>query len=368
MALRGDRAGGVPRHQPSDHPQRAGARSEPPPARGRYGIEIVVTPDHPNYRNGAHGGQNVDQLLSTFKGTWGWTTKYKKTERNSSQMWARWDPQLVASGWYEVSAFVPSRHATTERARYKLHGVLGASGELEIPVRQIDYYNLWVPLGVFQFDATTTRRAFFLNDLTGEDNKEIAFDALRWRQVVGITPTNKYLADGYDAPIGTAAERASDDVWPGKVRRDRLRGAIGPGRRARRTTPARISTSTSRTADKLTPCTRQPGLVTYSTRSRVGHIIIIRHDPLITTGQVLYGRYAHVSSPIVKVGDRVVRGQQIAKVGNAEGLYAYHLTGLQPYGGPRDAAVALAETQLERADGELRRPADFIRRNRPEDR
>ena len=28
---------------------------------------------------------------------------------------------------------------------------------------------------------------------------------------------------------------------------------------------------------------------------------------------------------IVKVGDRVVRGQQISKVGNADGLFAYHL-------------------------------------------
>jgi murein DD-endopeptidase MepM/ murein hydrolase activator NlpD len=348
---------------------------EPPPARGRYGIEIVVTPDHPNYRNGAHGGQNVDQLLSTFKGTWGWTTKYKKTERNSSQMWARWDPQLVASGWYEVSAFVPSRHATTERARYKLHGVLGASGELEIPVRQIDYYNLWVPLGVFQFDANNDAAGVvFLNDLTGEDNKEIAFDALRWRQVVGITPTNKYLADGYDAPIGTAAERASDDVWPGK-----WFDATGFARRYRAGTPSEAYHTGADLnvnepywdADKLTPVyAAASGVVTYSNRvAGWGHIIIIRHDPLITTGQVLYGRYAHVSSPIVKVGDRVVRGQQIAKVGNAEGLYAYHLhfdlsptavLETQPWHWPKLNWNALMENYVD--------PQDFIRRNRPEDR
>lgn len=112
------------------------------------------------------------------------------------------------------------------------------------------------------------------------------------------------------------------------------------------------------------------GVVTYSNRvAGWGHIIIIRHDPLITTGQVLYGRYAHVSSPIVKVGDRVVRGQQIAKVGNAEGLYAYHLhfdlsptavLETQPWHWPKLNWNALMENYVD--------PQDFIRRNRPEDR
>ncbi len=98
----------------------------------------MVTPDKPQYRDGAFGGANPTTLLQSFRSTWGWTTKYKTTAKTSSTVWARWDPQLVASGWYEVSVFVPARHATTTRARYKLHGVLGASSELEIPVRAVD--------------------------------------------------------------------------------------------------------------------------------------------------------------------------------------------------------------------------------------
>jgi len=227
---------------------------EPPAARGRYGIEIVITPDKPQYRDGAHGTGNLDELLKTFRGTWGWTTKYKETSKTSSQVWARWDPQLVASGWYEVSAFVPSRHATTERARYKLHGAIGAPGELVIPVRQADYYNVWVPLGVFQFDADdATAGVVFLNDLTGESDKEIAFDALRWRQIVGIKPTEKYLSDGYDSPVGTAAERRGDKLWPGNwfdaTGFDRLY-RVGSSGQAYHTARGRISTSMSRTGTR----------------------------------------------------------------------------------------------------------------------
>ncbi len=348
---------------------------EPPPAQGRYGIEVVVTPDHPNYRDGAHGGQNVDNLMQTFRGTWGWTTKYKKTERTTSQVWARWDPQLVASGWYEISAFVPSRHATTERARFKIHGVLGAANELEVPVRQADYYNLWVPLGVYQFDANDDRAGVvFLNDLTGEDGKEIAFDAIRWRQVVGITPTNKYLADGYDSPVGTAAERKEDDIWPGK-----WFDATGFARRYRVGTPSEAYHTGADLnlndpywdADKLSPVyAAASGVVTFANRvSGWGHIIIIRHDPLITTGEVMYGRYSHVTGVLVSVGDRVVRGQQIAKVGNAEGLFAYHLhfdlsptsvLETQPWHWPKLDWNSLMKNYVD--------PQAFIRRNRPKDR
>jgi len=283
--------------------------TEPPPQGGRYGIEVIVTPDSPRFSYGAFGGQDPNQQFQSFRGTWGWNVKYKKTVAQTSTVWARWDPDLVASGWYEVSVFVPSRHGTTENARYKLHGVLGTSSELEIPIRQIPYYNVWVPLGVYQFDANNAQAGIvYLNDLTGEDNKEIAFDAVRWRQIVGITPTDKYLADGYDVPIGTAAERAAAEVWPGKwfdatgfARRYR----VGTSGEAYHTGADLNLNHPYWDADKHSPVyAAASGVVTYANRvAGWGNIIIIRHDPLITTGQVLYGRYAHVQDMRVKVGD-----------------------------------------------------------------
>jgi murein DD-endopeptidase MepM/ murein hydrolase activator NlpD len=346
-----------------------------PGGNGRYGIEIVVTPDNPRYRDGAFGGQSPAALFKTFRNAWGWTTKYKTTVANSSQVWARWDPDLVASGWYEVSIFVPARHATTIRARYKLHGVLGTSAELEIPVRQSSYYNLWVPLGVYQFDANNSRAGLvFLNDLTGETDKEIAFDAVRWRQIIGITPTDKYLADGYDSPVGTAAERDSTDMWP-----SHWFDATGFARRYRIGTPSEAYHTGSDLnlnepywdADAHSPVySAASGVVIFAGRlPGWGNVIIIRHDPLITNQQQMYGRYAHVEEVRVTVGERVVRGQQISKVGNAEGLFAYHLhfdlshtsiLATQPWHWPKlDRDNLLAN---------YKDPLEFVRNHRPAER
>ncbi|NDJ78365.1 MAG: hypothetical protein GYB65_19115, partial [Chloroflexi bacterium] len=269
----------------------------PPPSQGRYGIEVVVNPDSAQFRAGTHTGQAPEEAFDSFRGTWGWSVKYTDTVPSTSTVWARWDPQLVASGWYEVSAFVPNRHATTTRARFKLHGVLGRSTELEIPVRQASYYNLWVPLGVYQFDANdATAGVVFLNDLTGENDKEIAFDAVRWRQIVGITPTDKYLADGYDSPVGTASERRGSQVWPGN-----WFDATGYDVLYRSGTSYHTGADLNMNepywdADAHSPVyASASGVVTYADRlPGWGNVIVIRHDPLITNGEVRYGRYAHV--------------------------------------------------------------------------
>lgn len=346
----------------------------PPPSTGRYGIEVVVTPDKPQYVDGAHGGGNKDQLFKTFKGTWGWNVRYKETVQNSSLVWARWDPQLIASGWYEVSAFVPARHATTTNARYKLHGVLGRTSELTIVVDQSRYFNVWVPLGVFQFDANDAKAGVvFLNDLTNEEGREIAFDALRWRQIVGIVPTTKYLADGYDAPVGTTAERASDDLWPGK-----WFDATGFNRLYTLGSSKSYHTGADLNlnepywdADAHSPVyAAASGVVIFADRlPGWGNVIIVRHDPLVTTGQILYTRYAHVENVLVQVGDRVVRGQQISKVGNASGAFAFHLHFDVSH-------TAILESQPQHWPGLNRdvlvanylNPLVFLKNNRPKER
>ncbi len=345
-----------------------------PAGQGRYGIEVVVTPDKPQYRDGVHGSADPEDVFKTFPGTWGWTVKYKDTVTNSSTVWARWDPQLVASGWYEVSAFVPARHATTHNARHKLHGVLGRSTELTISVDQARYFNVWVPLGVFQFDANDpTAGVVFLNDLTNETNLEIAFDAIRWRQIVGITPTSKYLADGYDSPVGTARERRSDKIWPGN-----WFDATGFNRLYTLGSSQSYHTGADLNlnepywdADAHSPVyTCASGLVTYADRlPGWGNVIVIRHDPLITTGEVMYSRYGHIEDIQVQVGQRVVRGQQIAKVGNADGAQAFHLhfdlsdTSIletQPYHWPGKNRQALLANYVD--------PKEYLQKHRPADR
>jgi murein DD-endopeptidase MepM/ murein hydrolase activator NlpD len=51
-----------------------------------------------------------------------------------------------------------------------------------------------------------------------------------------------------------------------------------------------------------------------------GHIICIAHvDPL--TGKLYYSRYGHIENTLVKTGQPVHQGQQIANVGDADGFY-----------------------------------------------
>ena len=68
------------------------------------------------------------------------------------------------------------------------------------------------------------------------------------------------------------------------------------------------------------------GIVTFVGRSvgTWGRLIIIRHDPL-PDGTQVWSRLAHITNPIVREGERVVRGQQIANVGNADGKLVWHL-------------------------------------------
>lgn len=302
-----------------------------PGGEGRYGNQIIVTPDSPRFAFGTHTGQQPSRVFGSFRNAKGWTTYYKATQTQRSQVWARWDPQLSVSGWYEVSAYVPSQHTSTLNARFKIHGVRGRSGETLVPVGQGRHLNAWVPLGVFYFDASNpVAGVVFLNDLTGETGREIALDALRWREVLGLTPTTPFLADGFDPPIGVQAERQSEQVWPGH-----WNDATGYAVRYRIGTPSEAYHTGADLnlndpyfdADAHSPVyAAAHGVVTYADRlPGWGKVIVIRHDPLITTGQVVYGRYAHVENIRVLVGQRVARGEQISGVGNAEGLYPYHL-------------------------------------------
>lgn len=342
------------------------------PDNGIWGEEIIITPDDPRFAVGVHVSGTQ---IQNFKGTWGWNVRYIKTQTARSTMWARWLPLLTKSGFYEVSVFVPARHATTSNARYKLHNLKGQAAEITIPIPQTRYYNLWVSLGVFEFDANTQFAGMiFMNDLTGESDKEIAFDAVRFRQIIDPSSRERYLADGYDAPIGTAAERASEEVWPGH-----WFDATGYSVRYFRGTPAEAyhtgaDLNLNRPyfdADRDAPVyAAASGTVTFSSRlPGWGWVIVIRHDPLITTGKVMYGRYAHINNARISVGDRVVRGQQIANVGNADGNFAYHLHFDLSHTDVLESSPGdWPKLNLNRVLGDYVDPREFIELNRPLER
>lgn len=336
------------------------------------GETIMVKPEDAAYTDGMHGGRPEDEAWLIFRGKYGWLVKYSDTESLRSEVWARWDPRLPEPGRYEVSVFVPGTHATTRRARYKLHGVVGEEGEALIEVNQSQYYDQWVSLGVFEFDpaANPASGVIFLNDLTGESGRQIAFDAIRWRQITGETP-GTFVADGYDPPIGTAAERASSQVWPGHwvdATGFAVRYRIGTSAEAYHTGVDMNLNNPYWDADAHSAVyAAASGIVTFAGDiGGWGNVIIIKHDPLISSGQLMYGRYAHVENMLVEPGDRVQRGEQIANVGNAEGLYPYHLhfdlsptdiLGDRPGHWPRLDLEELRENYVD--------PRIFILNNRP---
>jgi murein DD-endopeptidase MepM/ murein hydrolase activator NlpD len=330
----------------------------------------VIKPGETGFANGSYTGQRE---IKTFTGTWGWAVYYKSAEATGSKVWVQWSPKLPASGKYEVAAFVPTRHATTKNARYKIHGVRGATNEVRAQVDQSRYKNQWVTLGVFDIDKSAVNAgAVFLNDLTFETatGLEIAFDAIRWRQVLDDTtqPGQGYTADGYDAPIGSETERRSAQVWPGKWVDASPFGKlyfVGTPNEAYHTgADLNLPNDADRNAAVYSAAS---GVVVYAARLPTwGNVIIIKHDPLKKNGKVMYGRYAHVNTMAVKVGQRVVRGQPIGTVGNAFGQWAYHLHfDLSP--------TTILETQPQHWPGKDQNatfknyvdPRLFIEQNRP---
>lgn len=297
-----------------------------------FGATVIVKPEDSAYADGIHSARPANQVWMVSRNKFGWLVKSTDTEDVRSEVWARWDPRLPARGRYELAVYVPERHATTRRARYKIHGVMGRPGETLVEVDQSRFADQWVTLGVFEFDPVSNPASgvVFLNDLTGEKGREIAFDAIRWRQVLAGGGDDTFLADGYDSPVGTLAERATAQIWPGH-----WVDATGFGTRYRVGTPHEayhtgVDLNLNKPAfdsDAHAPVyAAASGVVTFvGELEGWGNVIVIKHDPLVTTGKVLYGRYAHVENPRVQAGDRVQRGEQIAQVGDAGGLYPYHL-------------------------------------------
>ena len=292
----------------------------------RYGWQKIIAPYESGYMDGTHIGLPPGQVLSEFTSVRGHPIKYKQTRADRDTVWTLWRPNIPERGVYEISVFIPSRHATTRNARYHIHGIANSNQEVIVKLDQSRYNDQWVPLVVFEFDRGPEGAQVNLTDLTDENDREIAFTAIRWRQVVESSEPSKQA--GFDPPVGTVQERLSDQVWPGTwfdaTGYATYYTSIGP---AYHTGADLNNNSPTWDSDRNAPVyAPADGVVTYSApASGTWHyLIIIRHDPL-PDGTVVWSRLAHVQNPLVREGDRVVRGQHIANVGNAGGQLPYHL-------------------------------------------
>jgi murein DD-endopeptidase MepM/ murein hydrolase activator NlpD len=298
---------------------------------GRYGTTHVVKPGEVGYQDGTYDG--APNPMRIFQNEEGWESRYLITSSTGSTVYARWEPPQLEAGLWEISAYIPSQHATTRSARYKIHGVVNQPTEIESSVRQIAMDSMWVPLGIHNFAGRPGDGVVFLNDLTGEDNREIAFDALRWRQVIGWNArAPRFLADGFDSPVGTAQERDSQAfVYPPTWIMTLGYGVqyVLLGQRTSLHTGEDVVIAKGKTLGQQLYAVAS-GVVTVARREGTGswgNIVVIRHDPLVSTGQIIYSRYGHVDNMQVRPGERVARGQHIADIGDAFGLFrnAVHL-------------------------------------------
>jgi len=132
----------------------------------------------------------------------------------------------------------------------------------------------------------------------------------------------------FDAPVGTAEERASAQLWPGK-----WFDATGFAKRYQvGTRPWAVHTGVdlnlnfpAYNADAHAPVyAPADGTVMVADLLPVwGKVVVIKHT--LEDGAAVYSRLAHLERFDVVKGDLVQRGFQIGKVGNAEGTQAWHL-------------------------------------------
>nr|MBN1229213.1 peptidoglycan DD-metalloendopeptidase family protein [Anaerolineae bacterium] len=291
----------------------------------RYGWEKVLAPGESGYMDGSHTGQPSSQAFSEFTSVRGHPIKWTATRADRDTVWALWRPNLPARGIYEVSVFIPGQHATSLVARYHIHGIAGVGTELLVRLNQARYYDQWVPLVVYEFEDVADGAQVNLTDLTGETGKEIAFSAVRWRQVLEEIQPGERI--GFDSPVGTPEERLSDQIWPGTWFDATGYATLYTPSGQYHTGADLNNNQPTWDADKLAPVySIANGVVTFSARGGAswGNLIIIRHDAL-PDGTVVWSRYGHVINMLVREGDRVERGQQISQIGNAEGAFPYHL-------------------------------------------
>lgn len=135
------------------------------------------------------------------------------------------------------------------------------------------------------------------------------------------------MSDHWDAPVGTAEERAGVKLWPGAwFDATGFNVPYPPAmQRADYHTGADLNCNAPVwNADAHAPVYAcASGIVVFADLLPVwGKVIVVKH---FVEGTCLWSRYAHLEKMIVAARQVVVRGDQIGTIGNAEGRMAWHL-------------------------------------------
>jgi murein DD-endopeptidase MepM/ murein hydrolase activator NlpD len=340
-------------------------------------IEVHV--GEPGHYDGVYIGMPNASFSAFVRG--GRKMKYAKTSATSSGVWSAWLPQIKESGQYAIEVWVPGLHATTEKARYFIQGVVGHPSAISVELNQQRFYDAWVALGLYKLDANNPQSGRVdLNNLTGEANAEIAFAGMRWRPATSLEDTGSTssttgesgtrIADGFDAPVGTLEERRGTQLWPGTWfdATGFARRYTDSGGSAAYHTGADLNLNSPQwnTDAGLPVYAIASGEVTFAGSKNVwNNIVIIRHDPLKPGGSYVYSRSAHLARMTVQVGDRVQRGDQIGTIGKPSGGTEHLHFDISPTEALFNNAGDWPRLDLTRLRRDYVDPKTFILQNRP---
>jgi hypothetical protein len=150
-----------------------GTPTPPTPPTPVPGTVIVDDTDSGFVTGGSASGWRAASI--GYSGRMLWT--YNNDRIRPNYNWARWYPRLRA-GWYQVFVYIPSRNATSTRARYWISHADGFTLKV---VNQSAYSNQWVSLGTYRFRGTRDDYVS-LADVTFEPylSRRVGFDAVKW--------------------------------------------------------------------------------------------------------------------------------------------------------------------------------------------
>lgn len=272
---------------------------------------VLVQPGGVGYTVYAYPPHNPNIGWGEFTDVNGYRAHYRNSV-HAQTLYAQYRPDLKKAGRYLVEVFIPGENATTRGAQYFLvHHEGSQAKEAHLIINQLETSNKWVSLGIYNFDPkqNDSGRINLVDQTNDTDKRTIAFSAIRWTPVPAGGP-------GFDAPMGTAQERAGVKIWPGDWEDanpylHKYFAGYHTGADLNLNKPVHNS-------DKGKPVyAAADGEVTFAevvAGSTWNGLVVIQHPPL-PDGRPVYTRYGHLENLLIKAGDTVHRGQQIAQVG-----------------------------------------------------
>lgn len=160
------------------------------------------------------------------------------------------------------------------------------------------------------------------------------------------------LADGFDFPVGKP-----DAKNYYKARGLRLRSPVHYGEDWNGTGGGNTDLH-----DPIYTCANGVVVFAHDCRGGWGRVMIIRHAYRAVDGKVKYcdSLYGHLRTMLVKLGDKVKRGQKIGTMGNNRGMYPAHLH----FEIRHNLKIGMYRDSVSRSFSNWADPTSFIRKHR----